>query len=59
MVQWLDGTMDQWYNGMMRVASVYGEEVIVSSEAPERRGEEQRGEEMSGEERTTNEDGGR
>ena len=36
---------------MIQVAFVYGEEVIVSSEAPERRGEEQKGEERSEEER--------
>ena len=32
---------------MMRVAGVYGEEVIVSSEAPERRGAERSREERS------------
>ena len=37
--------MDRCYNGMMQVAGVYGEEVIVSSEAPEQRGSESSGEE--------------
>ena len=43
--------MDRWYDGMMRVAGMYGEEVIVSSEAPVRRGAERSREERSGEER--------
>ena len=37
--------------GIMWVASVYSKDMIVNSEAPERRGAERRGEERRGEER--------
>ncbi len=53
MVRWLDGKMDWWHDGMMQVAGVYGEEVIVSSEAPERWGAERSGEERRGQQMRT------